>query len=100
MALSSLPDTLFTSRTANFGGTVIPEELSQQQGLASRATAYSGKRIKRIMIKIILINNLKIVISIVSFPLLSSGALQQQSLKKYTLIKLKKLCYPLKFTML
>ena len=43
MALSSLPDTLFTSRTANFGGTVIPEELSQQQGLASRATAYSGK---------------------------------------------------------
>lgn len=57
MALSSLPDTLFTSRTANFGGTVIPEELSQQQGLASRATAYSGKRIKRIMIKIMLINN-------------------------------------------
>ena len=56
MALSSLPDTLFTSRTANFGGTVIPEELSQQQGLASRATAYSGKRIKRIMMKIILIN--------------------------------------------
>ena len=57
MALSSLPDTLFTSRTANFGGTVIPEELSQQQGLASRATAYSGNWIMRIMIKIILINN-------------------------------------------
>ena len=57
MALSSLPDTLFTSRTANFGGTVIPEELSQQQGLASRATAYSGNWIMRITIKIILINN-------------------------------------------
>jgi len=57
MALSSLPDTLFTSRMANFGGTVIPEELSQQQGLASRATAYSGKWIKGIMIKIILIIN-------------------------------------------
>ena len=56
MALSSLPDTLFTSRTANFGGTVIPEELSQQQGLVSRATAYSGKEIKRVkMIMIIII---------------------------------------------
>lgn len=84
MALSSLPDTLFTSRTANFGGTVIPEELSQQQGLASRATAYSGKRIKRIMIKIMLINNNNnnSYFYIVSFPFLPSGALQQQSLKR------------------
>lgn len=36
IALSSLPDTLFTSRSINFGGMVIPQELSQQQAFLSR----------------------------------------------------------------
>lgn len=40
MALSSLPDTLFTSRSTNLGG-IIPQEVSQQQGLAARATTSS-----------------------------------------------------------
>ena len=37
IALSSLPDTLFTSRSINFGGMVIPQELSQQQASLSRS---------------------------------------------------------------
>ncbi|KAL9981009.1 hypothetical protein ACROYT_G009661 [Oculina patagonica] len=38
IALSSLPDTLFTSRSTMFGGTVIPQELLEQQALSKRPT--------------------------------------------------------------
>ncbi|PFX19354.1 Carbohydrate-responsive element-binding protein [Stylophora pistillata] len=37
LALSALPDTLFTSRQTNFGGAVIPQEGLQQQPLTYRA---------------------------------------------------------------
>lgn len=38
IALSALPDTLFTSRSTNLGGALIPQEVLQQQPLTHRAT--------------------------------------------------------------
>ena len=38
MALSSLPDTLFTSRSTMFGGAYIPREVLEQQALSKRPT--------------------------------------------------------------
>lgn len=48
MALSSLPDTLFTSRTTNFGGMVIPQELSKQQFLLGRPKGKKANQIKAV----------------------------------------------------
>ena len=50
MALSSMPDTLFTSRSTNFGGTVIPQELSQQQQVLS--ARQTGKAKSNVRMKI------------------------------------------------
>ena len=38
VALSSLPDTLFTSRSTMFGGAYIPREVLEQQALSKRPT--------------------------------------------------------------